>query len=115
MSDQTIPFGKYKGKDLITLLQDKSYSDWLQLQPWLKEKYPTILNFIQLGQLPRNDQPTPEHNKLQAKFLNDEYSLKFFTENFPKIFQINRNVILDRFKAITSHFLFDGSLVTDNE
>ena len=79
-----VPFGKYKGHDISKLLSDRF--DWLNNQPWVKTNSPTIFNIVNLQQIPNYDNPTPEHNKLHNKFLNDlfvkgvcEYILKKHT------------------------------------
>jgi hypothetical protein len=38
-----LPFGKYRGRSLMTVaIDDQSYCDWLLGQPWFSEKYPTL-------------------------------------------------------------------------
>jgi len=66
---ELVPFGKYKGQPIAKLLSDSKYCDWLKNQPDMTVKYPIVYNFI-LGINPKDDQPTPEHNKLQNKFLD---------------------------------------------
>lgn len=74
MAEQTpkaeiIPFGKYKGQPVEVLLADEGYRDWLMSQDWFRARfgniYQTIINY---GAEP---QDTPEHNEMQAAFLDD--------------------------------------------
>lgn len=78
-----VPFGKYKGQPVENLIADRDYSDWLLAQPWVKERfgdiYMTVINM--------NGEPTetPDHNRLQAKFLDDEFCREIasvFDKNF---------------------------------
>lgn len=67
MSNDIIPFGKYKGQSLDFIAQrDPQYLQWLIKQDWMQEKpiYQVIIN-----QFSSTDEETPEHNRLQAKFL----------------------------------------------
>lgn len=66
---EIIPFGKYKGQPVEVLLADEGYRDWLMSQDWFRARfgniYQTIINY---GAEP---QDTPEHNEMQAAFLDD--------------------------------------------
>lgn len=69
-----VPFGKYKGRPVVDLISDRSYTDWLAAQPWFREKYGTVYNLIvHTGAEP---QDTPEHNALQAQFLDHDEALR---------------------------------------
>lgn len=74
MSSNIIPFGKYKGQPIEAIQYDKQYLDWLVNQSWFKERYQT-LNAIIINNF---NEPTdsPEHNKLQALFLNNSLIIK---------------------------------------
>jgi hypothetical protein len=67
---EVVPFGKYKGQPVEVLLADEGYRDWLMSQDWFRNRfgniYQTIINY---GAEP---QETPEHNEMQASFLDDE-------------------------------------------
>lgn len=69
-----IPIGKYKGQPVEVLAADPSYREWLTSQDWFRERYvnlyQTIINY---GGAP---QDSPEHNQMQAMFLDDEYCLR---------------------------------------
>lgn len=70
MAGELIPFGKYKGQPVEILIADDDYRDWLVAQPWFRSRfgnvYQTVINY---GGPP---QETPEHNQMQATFLDDE-------------------------------------------
>jgi hypothetical protein len=71
MSGAVVPFGKYKDKPVELMISDRQYCEWLAAQPWFKEKYQTIYNVI-INAGPELED-TPEHNRLQAMFLNKEF------------------------------------------
>jgi len=84
MSD-LVPFGKHKGKPLNALLDDREYLDWVLEQPWFRQKYGNIYQIvINNGQEPSE---TPEHNLMQARFLNARYGHvvvnRVLARNFP--------------------------------
>lgn len=74
-----VTFGKYKGKPIAEMLADTNYMNWLNSQPWWKDHKCYV---IVMQQTPNKDQPTPEHNKLQLKFLDDDFCFRFL-----KLFQ----------------------------
>ena len=65
-----VPFGKYKGQPITTLLKDTEYLEWCKQQEVLK-KYPIVYNICVNQTITTNNQnsKTPEHNKLQNMFL----------------------------------------------
>lgn len=69
-TNDVIPFGKYKGKPIDVLAQDYEYCDWLMQQDWVKERYGNVYTLIvnNFGEATE----TPEHNKLQYKFMQEE-------------------------------------------
>lgn len=75
MNDEIIPFGKYKGRLLGEVIEDKQYLDWLLAQSWFPEKYSGMYNII----INNFQEPTetPQHNAMQIKFLNDDYVIGF--------------------------------------
>lgn len=66
-----IPFGKYKGQPVEILQQDKKYCDWLLTQQWFREKHAQF-NTIIINNF-QEPTETPEHNKMQAQFLENEF------------------------------------------
>ena len=68
---EIIPFGKYKGQPIEVLASDKQYIEWLVQQDWFKQRYQS-LNAIIINNF-QAQQETPEHNKIQAMFTDDEF------------------------------------------
>lgn len=68
---EIIEFGKYKGQPIQVLANDQEYTSWLASQPWLKDRYPVVYNVI-INNF-SDPEETPEHNRLQAKFLDKEF------------------------------------------
>ena len=64
-----VPFGKYKGQPADVLASDPQYVEWLNGQGWVKDKYPQFYTVIINNFQEPSD--TPEHNALQAMFLDD--------------------------------------------
>jgi hypothetical protein len=77
-----IPFGKYKGQSVEAIRADKGYIDWLLGQDWFRTKhvnlYQTIVN--NFGE----PTETPEHNRLQARFLDSPFALAMLCLAGPK-------------------------------
>lgn len=69
-----IPFGKYKGQRIEVLQNDQQYCDWLMSQEWFRERYSQI-NTIIVNNF-QEPSETPEHNKIQARFLDEDYCLR---------------------------------------
>ena len=69
-----MPIGKYKGKPLEVVAADSKYCEWLVQQDWANERYGHIIQFISNGA--QENQETPEHNRIQAQFLDAEFRLK---------------------------------------
>jgi hypothetical protein len=42
-----MPFGKYKGMPIKTVIDDKSYIGWLAEQDWMKSKFSNLLKQLQ--------------------------------------------------------------------
>jgi hypothetical protein len=74
-SSDLVPFGKYAGQPVDALLADENYLQWLMAQPGamdlLQRRAPAVFNIIMVG-APQTDD-TPEHNKLQAMFLEESF------------------------------------------
>lgn len=91
MKPTKIPFGKYKDMPIESLSQDKNYINWLLAQNWFAEKYRDLHTIIINNFQEPTD--TPEHNALQALFLDDGFCHKFvkivLREIIPKIERID--------------------------
>lgn len=94
MSGEVINFGKYKGKPLEILLNDKGYCDWLRTRPDFEKRYPVVYTFI-INSFPQ-PQDSKEHNQMQIKFLDDAYALKFAYFLYPELFHWNSREINNR-------------------
>lgn len=84
-TEKIIPFGKYKGQPINVLENDLQYLDWLRNQDWFKENYQqfntVIVNNFQ------EPSETPEHNRLQNLFLDDNFCLNF-SMYYRKVFNL---------------------------
>jgi uncharacterized protein (DUF3820 family) len=76
-----MPIGKYKGKSLEVVAADSKYCEWLVQQDWANERYGHIIQFISNGA--QENQETPEHNRIQALFLDRDFRLKVARLAFP--------------------------------
>lgn len=80
MSD-IIPFGKYKGRSLKEVARvDADYLKWLQHQPWFKKKFAVNVTVNNYSEGPSQD--SPEHNALQARFLDEDFLMEIFAPFF---------------------------------
>jgi hypothetical protein len=71
-----IPFGKHKGKTVSELLAvDQPYADWMTAQGWVAERFAELHAAIVTRGAGSDD--TPEHNALQARFLEPAFLLAF--------------------------------------
>ena len=92
-----VPFGKYKHQPVTNLIGDKTYLEWVKKQSGIKEKYPIIYNICVNQILPSNtDSKTPEHNKLQNLFLDNE-NIKQFIKY---IYKIPKSLVLSDSKCV---------------
>ena len=68
-----VPFGKYKGQPIITLINDTKYLEWCKQQEWF-QNFPIVYNICVNQTITTNNQnsKTPEHNNLQNLFLENE-------------------------------------------
>lgn len=73
MSDDTVPFGKYRGKPVEDMLADTDYMAWLEGQPWFRARFAHLLARRDVEAANR----TPAHNRLQAMFLDPVYQMAF--------------------------------------
>lgn len=100
---ELIPFGKYRGMPVEAVLEDRQYAEWLIAQGWFRERYQNLYITIQNG----GSQPdmTPEHNRMQARFLNEEYARKFLCFILSKT---KFSSLSDRIKILPLVFECDG-------
>jgi hypothetical protein len=96
MSEQNlplVPFGKYKGQPITSLMNDIKYLEWCKQQDWFK-KFPIVYNICINQNITQTNQntKTPEHNKLQNLFLKKE-NIQKFTLYAYKNHAYKRNII----------------------
>ncbi len=73
-STALVPFGRYKGQPVEVMAADTDYLDWCKAQPGLMEKYGGLWQKIVVVQYgAQESQETPDHNRLQALFLEDDF------------------------------------------
>lgn len=101
-ANSKVNFGKYKDCDIDCLLQDHKYIGWLLSQAWFERCYPEIHKVIKKKEVSvtvsgnpasssvagksrsltrqpvGSSRPTPDHNRLQNKFLDLDYSRRFY-------------------------------------
>lgn len=70
MSDQ-VPFGKYKGKPISDLVNDKKYFDWCKGQADLVKRYPMLLT-ISSTHNDNNDKNDNDNNDEKDKNNEEE-------------------------------------------
>lgn len=77
-----VPFGKYKGQPVAQLAADQEYCQWLVAQPWFIEKFAHIHTLIinNFGE----PSETPEHNRLQLRFLEETFRRQCMRAIFPR-------------------------------
>ena len=85
-----VPFGKYKGEPITTLLNDANYLDWCKQQDWFLKKFPIVYNICVNQTISTNNQnsKTPEHNRIQNMFLEFENVRKLLKNVFKGVFKI---------------------------
>lgn len=71
---EVVPFGKYKGQPVEVLANDKGYCEWLMSQGDFLDRYGSIKTLI-INNF-KEPEDTPDHNRLQAMFLDDEFCSK---------------------------------------
>jgi uncharacterized protein (DUF3820 family) len=78
-----VTFGKYKGQSVTEMLVDTKYIEWCKLQDWFPK---TNVYNICVNQVitTNNNSKTPEHNKLQNKFLDKNIQYKFINKIYEK-------------------------------
>ena len=106
-----VPFGKYKGQPITTLLNDTKYLEWCKQQEWF-QKFPIVYNICVNQTITTNNQnsKTPEHNKLQNLFLQNENVEKLLKNIFKKT---SKNVEISEGK-ITFEGMFNWDLIVEN-
>lgn len=79
-----LPFGKHKGKTVAELLEvDREYAQWLAAQGWLAERFAEL--HAALAARGSASDETPEHNALQARFLDEVFRVAAVIAAYPTV------------------------------
>lgn len=99
-ASRIVPFGKYQRQPFEALLADSDYAIWLMnsMKAKLERQYPALLAFL-VGRFGIPD-CTPEHNKLQNRFLDRTFALRFALATSQRVREIT--VVLARFDLLKS-------------
>lgn len=77
-----VPFGKHKGRTVDEIAAtDPAYLEWLAGQNWLAERFAAIHAAITSG---AEIADTPEHNAIQARFLDLRFRVAFMLAAAPE-------------------------------
>ena len=74
-----VPFGKYKGQPVEVMQMDTGYCDWLSKQDWFREQYGNVYNQVIINNFTEPSE-TPEHNRLQMRFLDENFVESFVSK-----------------------------------
>ena len=100
MNAQNLPIvdsGKYKGQPVTELIADTKYVEWSKLQSGFQHKPTQIYNMVVNQSTPQTqDSKTPEHNKLQNRFLYKNNQKQLLSKLF------NLNSVTDRLTALNA-------------
>ena len=101
MNDVIMPFGKYKGKELVEVIStDPNYIEWLKTQDWLKEDFKQQIININVNGL-NQKQDSPEHNYLQnyvyCNIENYDGEFKKYIPNFSRVKELEIEKKLDNY------------------
>ena len=107
-----VPFGKYKGQPITSLMNDTKYLEWCKQQEWF-QKFPIVYNICvnQTIQTSNQNSKTPEHNKLQNLFLDNENVEKLLKNIFKKT---SKNVKIGAGGVIKFEGMFNWDLIVSN-
>ena len=113
-----VPFGKYKGQPITTLMNDTKYLEWCKQQEWF-QKFPIVYNICVNQTITTNNSnsKTPEHNKLQNLFLENENIEKLWNIIINKYCKSKRHILLklNSYKIeFEGRFNWDCIFVFDN-
>lgn len=92
MNTQLVPFGKYKGQPMEVMQMDKKYCDWLSKQDWFREQYGNVYNQVIINNFTEPSE-TPEHNRLQVKFLDETFIDRFVSKKLRPAISANEFLI----------------------
>ena len=67
--------GKYRGQPVAVMMADQDYCAWAMSQPGIRERDASLFTVIINGGV-APDPPTPEHNRMQLLFRDQEAALR---------------------------------------
>ena len=104
---QLVPFGKYKGQPVSVMQNDTQYCDWLATQDWFRERYANVYNQVVINNFTEPTE-TPEHNRLQMLFLDDDFLGSFcdkiFDFSLQEKFNKTASAIKRKYKDVKKYF-----------
>lgn len=104
---QLVPFGKYKGQPVSVMQNDTQYCDWLATQDWFRERYANVYNQVIINNFTEPTE-TPEHNRLQMLFLDDDFLGSFcdkiFDFSLQEKFNKTASAIKKKYKDVKKYF-----------
>ena len=102
-----VPFGKYKGQPVESLMSDAAYVDWIRQQDWLATKFPQI-NTLIINNFAEATE-TPEHNAMQALFFDDAFLRNYvkFSAGFMDFDFDETNYETEKIRIQAEHHGFD--------
>ncbi len=101
-----VPFGKYKGQPITSLINDTKYLEWCKLQEWF-QKFPVVYNICVNQTITTNDtgSKTPEHNKLQNLFLERKFNIEFINH----LYRFDKSItLLQKLYCDEEYYLYCG-------
>lgn len=102
--NEIVPFGKYKGQPVDVLRSDPSYCEWLQAQDWVQSRFPELRTLI-INNFAEPSE-TPEHNALQARFLDKRFRAAVVVSARTKKIK-SRRVIKNVLDNLVVHYEFE--------
>lgn len=112
-----VPFGKYKGEPITTLLHKCEYLEWCKKQEFFKryqKTNPLVYNICVNQTITTSDEnsKTPEHNMLQNMFLENE-NIETFLRFIYKNFKYRKNVFYS-YARCEFEGIFNWDVIIDN-
>ena len=113
-NEPIVPFGKHKGKPITTLLNDTKYLEWCKKQEWFK-KYHIVYNICVNQTIVNNNESskTPEHNRIQNLFLEEENVKKFLLKVFTFKILENLHICCNPKDCVKFEQKFNWDLIID--
>lgn len=102
-----IPFGKHKGMTVAEMLAiDPAYADWVANQGWVAERFAELHAAILARGAVSDD--SPEHNTIQARFLEPEFRTACLLAADPESLKVTRDEFKKRLILLTKYQISDA-------